>query len=476
MNDLTVKSFFQNYITHPLSKDLTSTEKKVALVASIVIGIISLGLAHFGSFIYQAIYKTGVIEYGPNRLFYHELASRVELFCSKIGQDGYKLASIEEIGAIAKQTGIAVPQAMQYMPLITECSCARFDRTSNDRRKQIENKVVQDICTNNPNKVKKLELVSFGAGEGLQDFIIIGRLAALGYSNIHLSLIDTNTQPLRVGDPGYGSVNNIAQATQDKLRVFYKQMPSLNITVDGYTTTSDFLRSNPKNIHAVWSEDIERPDYYTSNTTWPDILALRDKLHQNGHLYMADSLETISFAKTSLEVVYGGKRVDPLTGDPKPSRYEFIQTQLQKFQHLEKLNISYYCRNSSASLLELLPFLIAAKNTGQTRINLKVIFSQTDSQQDKDEAYKLLKEAFARKLIPGLEVKLLDQGDHSVIDLKMKERSYVFSSVGVHIPDIEEEVMAVDHLVMFLKPINILAELEEVTIERHGESTLRRFI
>lgn len=50
---VTPKTFFTDYLLNPLSKEISKTDRKICLIASVILGILTLGLLHLGFAIYH---------------------------------------------------------------------------------------------------------------------------------------------------------------------------------------------------------------------------------------------------------------------------------------------------------------------------------------------------------------------------------------------------------------------------------------
>jgi len=428
---------------------------------------------HLGSFIYQCIRKPTPVEYGPVRLFYQALVSDPKSYCVNSGDAGsnIKLGTLDDIRDVSLRTGINVPDELSELPQLQECACPHFNRFTTNRRQELEAKAVADIVANNPNKKTRLELVSLGAGEGLQDFILIGLLANEGYSNIHLSLIDSSQSSDNegvVGDP-------IVDGTCQNLKDFYAQMPSLNISVDGFTSTTAYCNANTSaKPHAVWAADLEVSDLFSSKSTWNDVMALRGRLQTGGHIYLTDPVESLSFSKTDIEVIYGGKSVGDHSGEGQTTRYETIQGHLHRFKRLETLNMSYYCRSTETTLSGLLPFLIGVKNLGLKNIQIKIVFPDRSRDDNKQKTLALLNQVFSNQLFPGMNVQLIDsENDEQKIHLRIKEKHFLIDAMQFKYTDNRpEETMASNHLILYFS--NTSPTTDGVTLEGQRLPNLRQ--
>src|SRR5690242_11290945 len=51
--ELSVSNFFTHYVIHPQADELEGWEKKIALISSVVLGILTLGLLHFAVYMFS---------------------------------------------------------------------------------------------------------------------------------------------------------------------------------------------------------------------------------------------------------------------------------------------------------------------------------------------------------------------------------------------------------------------------------------
>jgi len=502
MSDLSVNNFFQNYITHPLSKELSSTDKKVALIASILIGIITLGMAHLGSYFYQ---KHCNVQTDPNpnsqpkpnlnylpgsdlpttprtesapaptpsnlnpvatpatppppsravRNFYERLTLNPQSFCAaQEGQVSLKdKRFIQELmtrvtgagagagagaGPFTDIETMEFPQELDAMPRLFDIdrNTSEFNRLVTERRSQYEAKLVENITKDFPDTSIRLNLVSYFAGGGLQEFIIIGKLAKLGYSDIHLSLIP---------DP---SNSDSVDQTKIQLDAFYNQMPTLRVSIDKYVDVKTYKEANTTNLpHAVWAVDLKLNDLYigdTTNRTWTNLLRLRSLLNDRGQLYLATPLETLTMSKSGVGVIYGGIR----RRNENQCHYRLIKMNLAKFTDARLVNISYYCRNPVSAVSSLMPYLVALKELKVAKVNIRVKFQDlslenSSRRQVQKDLAKILK-----SLVPGINVEIGGAAQMAV-NLKINEKVPDMGQGGSHstIDPHKDEILKVDCVV-----------------------------
>lgn len=77
-------------------------------------------------------------------------------------------------------------------PSLAECACgSNFNRFESNRREQIEASVMAYVKAAYPDPITaKINYLSFGGGDLLQDFIIIVKLLLAGYKHLNVNLVD----------------------------------------------------------------------------------------------------------------------------------------------------------------------------------------------------------------------------------------------------------------------------------------------
>lgn len=92
------------------------------------------------------------------------------------------------------------------LPYLSECACVNsnnFNRLLNDRRVKMENAIMDFVKSrfSNPS-AEKINYLSFGGGELLQDFIIVTKLMLAGYG-VNINLVDSSHTKYRVKNADY---------------------------------------------------------------------------------------------------------------------------------------------------------------------------------------------------------------------------------------------------------------------------------
>lgn len=112
----------------------------------------------------------------------------------------------------------------QLYPTLSECPCNGHERTD---RKQLEDELIKQALNRYPPETTaRLDYLSLGSGQLLQDFIILLQLLKAGYSNLRVSLIDPH-----VGKDASSQFAWLTRIARER---------NAQITIDEYTSLRNY--------------------------------------------------------------------------------------------------------------------------------------------------------------------------------------------------------------------------------------------
>jgi hypothetical protein len=151
-------------------------------------------------------------------------------------------------------------------PFLSECACSYFNRKQGSRRNQLEIDILSQAKAQFPaNTTEQINYLSMGVGEGLQDFILIGRLIKQGYRFVNVVLVDPHlrTQSIRQ----LKDLNLLATKY------------NVNLKIEHYDSIQNFSESCETKFHLIIGIDFE--NIFKSNG-FADVLYAHKLLDENG--------------------------------------------------------------------------------------------------------------------------------------------------------------------------------------------------
>lgn len=180
-----------------------------------------------------------------------------------------------------------------FSPLkFSECACSNtgeFNRLLNNRRNNIEDKIVKDMLKAKVAK-KPLNLLSLGSGNLLQDWILIGKLIKSGVKEINYTLVEPNLDPKLL----------------EEFIKFFKDLEDCNIKIENYKYLKEFQENQnpPIKQDAVLAIDF---DELAENDNWAHVNQARSLLSDQGNLYLSFGGDDISINQQSNQDFYARK-------------------------------------------------------------------------------------------------------------------------------------------------------------------------
>lgn len=179
---------------------------------------------------------------------------------------------------------------MNYFSSLAECACGPvFDRTKSDIRKNIEDRIIQEIEKRFPIN-KTINYLSLGSGYLLPDYIICARLIEKGYL-LRVILVDPESLPNEKGELDAvqaGFKNALAKFME--LQAVAKEM-GLSFSVEVYGNIMDFINKHPDDkIHAAHAIDFSAFSIGSQIDMYDDVFLLHQILDKDGffHLSLGD--------------------------------------------------------------------------------------------------------------------------------------------------------------------------------------------
>jgi hypothetical protein len=157
--------------------------------------------------------------------------------------------------------------------MLKECACQNtreFDRFLTPRRQNIEKQICSNLAKQGIDPKKTYTFLSLGAGNLLQDWILIGKLAKLGIKKINYMAVEPKDN----------------SAAIQKLQEFFPKIQGCEINIrsfksmEKYTRTDDVQTRAP--LDSVFAIDFDEISAYGSLS---DLHAARNLLSDDGSLY-----------------------------------------------------------------------------------------------------------------------------------------------------------------------------------------------
>lgn len=193
---------------------------------------------------------------------------------------------------------------LTFPPLnLGECGCCNtqeFNRFFTDRRLNIEERITTDLKKVYLEKQGALNLLGFGSGRLLEDWILIGKLIKEGITEINYTIVEPH----------------LHKEALENFTAFFADFEGVKINIKAYKNLEEY-RNEPNNLQdAVFAIDF---DEFDSNKNLKELNQTRDLLTDTGHLYLSYSKDDMVIGKSDLEC-YGRKSTwEPITSDLRKS-------------------------------------------------------------------------------------------------------------------------------------------------------------